>query len=356
MRVAHLIAPGGVGGAETVVAAGAAALRANGVDATVVIIDETRAPEAAETFRSRLDEAAVPHFSLRTKRRLDPKLVKRMRSELVRTRFDVLHAHGYKAVVYAAMLSNEAPKRVATQHGEGGDGTRLGLYVGLALRAYRRFDRVFAVSDATAKYLVRRGVGRARVETIHNFISLPDAQAPTAPPEGPTRLVYVGRLSREKGVDVLLQALAWSSSEATLTIVGDGDQRASLERRTVALGLEDRVIFAGFQADISPWIAEAHCAVLPSRTEGLPMTMLEASALGRPVLATLVGGVPEVLGFTPGASAVRSGDAAAFAAAIDGFEGKRDARIDLAVRGAGAVRERFSSTTWAVRTREGYEC
>ena len=354
MRVLHLIAPGGVGGAETVVAAGTAALRAAGADATVGIIDEARAPDAAEAFRARLDEACVPYVSFRARRRLDPVLALQLRKELVASRFDAIHAHGYKAVIYASMASRNAPPLFATQHGEGGGGRRVGLYVTLAYRAYHRFTRVFAVSEATRAHLVKRGVAPDRTATLHNFISLRDTAIPRAPTAGPTRLVYVGRLSREKGVDVLLQALAWSSSEATLTLVGDGDQRRALERQVLNLGLEDRVLFVGFQSDIAPWVHEAHCAVLPSRTEGLPMTMLEAAALGRPVIATLVGGVPEVLQFTPGAAAVRSEDAAAFAGALDGFESEREDRIRAAIAAAPDVRARFSANSWAERTLEAY--
>jgi glycosyltransferase involved in cell wall biosynthesis len=84
------------------------------------------------------------------------------------------------------------------------------------------------------------------------------------------------------------------------------------------------------------------------------MTMLEAAALGRPVLATLVGGVPEILEFTPGSSGTRAEDAGAFAAAIDGFDVERDERIAAAMAGASDVVQRFSAKAWAETTLAGY--
>ncbi len=354
MRILQLIAPGGVGGAETVVAAGSAALAELGASVQIGIITETRAPERAETFQQRVDDAGVTRIGLTAARRLDPCLARSLRALIEREQFDVVHAHGYKAVVYASLAAQPDTRLFATHHGQGGGGRLVGLYVRLSLLAYRRFTRVFAVSEATRKHLISRAVPRRLVHTLHNFISLSDTAEREQPPEGTTRLVYVGRLSPEKGVDILMQALAWSSSGATLTVVGDGAQRPHLERQIIHLGLEDRVEFVGFQSDISQWIGEAHAAVLPSRTEGLPMTMLEAAALGRPVLATLVGGVPEVLGFTPGSSGTRSDDAGAFAAAIDGFEVERGERIAAAMAGADDVVERFSARVWAEKTLEGY--
>lgn len=352
VKILHLIAPGGVGGAETVVAAGVAALRASGADARVGIIDETRSPERAAAFRERLETQGVPHRSIPTSRRIDPMLARRLSRSLRVQDYDIVHAHGYKAVVYAATVA--APRALfATHHGEGGGGRLVGAYLRVARKAYRRYRRVFAVSDAMRRHLVERGVAPSTVVTLHNFVSL--APGPIAqPPEGPTQLVYIGRLSHEKGVDVLLQALAWSASEAVLTLVGDGPERSVLERRAHHLGLEDRVMFVGFQDDIQPWVREAHAAVLPSRTEGLPMTMLEVAALGRPVLATLVGGVPEVLEFCAGSAAVGAEDPAAFAGAIDGFEGERDERGAAARQGAAQVAERFSPKSWAHATLAAY--
>ena len=82
---------------------------------------------------------------------------------------------------------------------------------------------------------------------------------------------------------------------ARLVLIGDGPQQKMLEQRVVELGLEQQVSLTGFQKQISPWLAITDCFVLPSLTEGTPMALLEAMAAGAPIIATGVGGVPDVI-------------------------------------------------------------
>jgi glycosyltransferase involved in cell wall biosynthesis len=115
------------------------------------------------------------------------------------------------------------------------------------------------------------------------------------------RLVYVGRLSGEKGVDVLLHALAIVARRGeafVLTIVGDGPESERLKALTCMLGLQDYVTFTGYVSDpdqLRSLYLAAGIAVVPSLTEGIPVAMLEAMALGRVVIASAVGGIPSVV-------------------------------------------------------------
>jgi glycosyltransferase involved in cell wall biosynthesis len=120
------------------------------------------------------------------------------------------------------------------------------------------------------------------------------------PPAPPLRLVGVGRLSPEKGFDLLVEAVALARSggtEVEATIVGDGPERVRLEQLIRARGLDGIVRLAGPvpRPELGPWFADAHAAVAPSRREGLGLAALDAIAAGRPVIATRVGGLPEAV-------------------------------------------------------------
>lgn len=110
-------------------------------------------------------------------------------------------------------------------------------------------------------------------------------------------LVVVGRLDRQKGIDVLLDALVYfrQSKRPFVTIVGAGPEREALERKARQLNLTDRVRFVGWQPNPKDWIAAADALVLPSRWEGMPNVVLEAMAAGKPVIATDVEGVADLI-------------------------------------------------------------
>ena len=122
--------------------------------------------------------------------------------------------------------------------------------------------------------------------------------APRPSPRGtPLNLVAVGRLEPVKGLGYLLEALAHPRlrDRIRLHLVGDGPEEAALRAQAQALGLSDRVHFHGFQAEAQRFIAQADLLVLPSLHEGVPYVLLEALWLGTPVLASAVGGIPEVV-------------------------------------------------------------
>ena len=134
---------------------------------------------------------------------------------------------------------------------------------------------------------------------IHNGVETPPARGPR-PAEfsaGIRHLVAVGRLEPVKGIDLLIKAIADPAlrDSVRLHLVGDGPVKAELEALVRALGLTDTVSFLGFRADALDLIAHADGLVLSSLHEGIPYVLLEALAVGTPVVATRVGGIPEVI-------------------------------------------------------------
>jgi glycosyltransferase involved in cell wall biosynthesis len=165
---------------------------------------------------------------------------------------------------------------------------------------YRRAAAVVSPSEQIAAELADDcRVPRRLIHVVRNPIDEPALRTLASPPRrragaGP-RFVAVGRLSPQKGFDRLIDALGGHAVDAHVAIFGEGEERASLEARTQALGLGDRVALAGFEPNPAPWIAGADALLLPSRWEGLPNVALEALACGTPVIATPEsGGIHEI--------------------------------------------------------------
>lgn len=127
------------------------------------------------------------------------------------------------------------------------------------------------------------------------FLSAPLAEAPRTP-----RLVCVGRLCEQKGQLLLLQAVAQLAQEGRkfeLILVGDGELRETIEQQIIASHLENHVTITGWQSNeqVAAWLRSSRALVLPSFAEGLPVVIMEALAMGRPVISTYVAGIPELL-------------------------------------------------------------
>jgi len=155
---------------------------------------------------------------------------------------------------------------------------------------YARVASVIAVSAAVARVLRDAGVA-APVDVVH------DAVVPLPPgprPEGPPHVVAIGALVAHKGHEDLLRAMI--DVRARLTIAGEGALRPRLRRRVRRLGLGDRGRLAGHVDDVPALLRQAHVLCHPSRGEGLGQVVLEALTAGVPVVATRVGGLPEVIG------------------------------------------------------------
>ena len=170
-------------------------------------------------------------------------------------------------------------------------------------------DGVIAVSRDLRDRVVGLGVPADRVTVIYDGVdpqvfhpgdqtsARAAANLPGGWPAAPV-LLFVGNLVAVKGIDVLLRALASLDSQARLVVVGAGPERDPLARLAGELGVADRVTFLGSlpQAVLPDWYRAADLFVLPSRSEGVPNVLLEASACGTPWVATRVGGIPEMPG------------------------------------------------------------
>lgn len=176
----------------------------------------------------------------------------------------------------------------------------------------------------------------------------------TARPDGPLRCVTVGRMHEQKGFDVLLDALA-RLPDVEVCLVGDGVERGSLEAQARELGIADRVEFAGWLDDPSPQLGRADLFLLPSRYEGLPLSIIEAMFAELPVIASDVGSVRELVAEGKTGLLVRSGDPGELADAVRRLGADPERRRALGVAGRRKALEHFSLESMIGRYRDLYE-
>ncbi len=227
-----------------------------------------------------------------------------------------------------------------------------GMMAKLHRKIYAWTDIVVAVSEDIAAKLETVGVPRDKVRVVPNGVNSrfrpgdrTAARRRLGLPVDGFIVLFVGLLIPIKGLDILVEALAEVETELLCVLVGDGPLAPDLERQAVNLAVGDRLSFAGRQPsnEIPNWLIAADVLLLPSRSEGRPNVVLEAQACGIPVVATAVGGTPELVRDGETGLLIEPDNATALAAAIDRLRADGDLRDRLAVAG----REQAEQLTWA---------
>lgn len=214
---------------------------------------------------------------------------------------DMLQTHGYKANILAALIRGRIHRPwIAFVHGETWENWKVRLYFALERAAIRRADRIVVVSKEMARALAVRGIPSSKLRVVHNacLIENLDSEPPAWNELVPPVIGVVGRLSPEKGVDIALavhRAVTERCQGARLLVIGEGPQEAALVRLGERLGIGSSVEWLGYRDDMGELYRRMAVLLMPSRSEGLPNVALEAMAHGVPVVATAVGGVPEVV-------------------------------------------------------------
>jgi len=268
----------------------------------------------------------------------------------------VLCCHGYKPDLVGRPAARRAGVPVVSvSRGWTGATLKVKLNDALDRLCLRAMDRVVCVSEGQAARVRRSGVPAGRVVVIRNAIRADRFDAPDPGGRGrllalfdrpPARVVgAAGRLSPEKGFGVLVEAAAKVLAAAPgvgFVVFGEGPLRGDLSRRVAAAGLEGRFLLPGFRGDLDGVLPHLDLMVLPSFTEGLPNVVLEAFAAGTPVVATAVGGTPEVVEDGESGYLVPPGDPSALARRMLDVLGDEPRRRAMGERGRARVRGEFT--------------
>jgi glycosyltransferase involved in cell wall biosynthesis len=301
VKVLQLISSGGYYGAENMLLNLCASQEKAGCQNSLLLFYNVHTPNVE--FYERARRHGISVRMVHCKGRADWRAVRQIEEYIREDAVDVVHTHGYKADLYGFLAAWRSNKPiVATCHNWVGGTAALGIYNHLDRLALKRFDALAAVSDEVAQRLLESGVPAEKIKTIANGI---DVQAfehgqplPALSVTGGKVVGTVARLDLQKGFEYLLRAvreLCNSFYGLKVVIVGEGPDRKAIEGMVQEYGLQSNVVLAGQQSDMPGVYAAMDIFVLPSLNEGLPMTILEAMAASKPVVATRVGAIPKVI-------------------------------------------------------------
>ncbi len=282
------------------------------VSVVVAYIRDVRDREFQITEKARAK--GLTFYEVEERGKFDPRVIRALRDIVVRHNINLIHSHDYKSDLFAYLVGRwmcpHPVRLLSTAHAWVLLGLKGELYRRLDLKIMRRLDHLIAVSHATKAEMVAGGVPADLVTVIHNAI---DTQA-WAPERGTDSfraelqlngafpvIGYVGRINQEKDLETWLRAAAMvvrKHPAAKLILVGDGkgdDTQAKLEQLATSLGIERNLIFPGYRSSLQSVYAAFDIFMLSSRREGLPNCILEAMAMGLPVVTTDVAGAKELV-------------------------------------------------------------
>jgi len=300
-----LIAPAEAGGAESVVLAVAAAAPER---TRVILLNQVAAATAgSHPLAELLRQQGVGVDEVRCGRRRYGAESRAITRLLLSANAALLHTHGYHATLVGWHAARRARLPVVGMvHGYLDRNLKERLYRALERWVLRRCDATITVSQRIRDARVTSGVNPRRIHVIQNGIAprekigdRGEARRLLALEPNESVIGWVGRLSREKGADLLLEAMSGESVPARVVTVGDGPERPALAAQARLLwtsAARASVHFAGQQQGAAGLIPAFDLLALTSRTEGTPMVILEAVAAGVPIVAFKVGGIPDLLG------------------------------------------------------------
>jgi glycosyltransferase involved in cell wall biosynthesis len=350
MRVAHVHRIRGIGGSERHLLALLPALADRGVDVRFVGLDDPAGDP--EPFYDELSSSGVPCTRLRSGRDLDPPLLRSLRCELRRLDPDVVHTHLVHADLYGALaVLGTRAALVSTKHND--DRFRAGPFRHVERLLARRASRVIAITESLRRFSVDEvGLPADRVEVVHYGLDeLPHAwreNDPAPVPEGARVLLAVSRLAPQKGIDTAARALPAIRArhpDSVLVVLGEGPERPGLEKLA-----QDGLLLPGRVGDVRAWYERAELLVHPARWEGFGLALLEAMLTGRPVVASNVSSIPELVVDGETGLLVPPDDPEALAGAVNELLDDPERGQALGAAGRARALAEFSVTRMADRT------
>ena len=317
-------------------------------------------------LEERLAREQVQVWHLDKRLGFDPRIILRVRAVVRRFRPHLVHSHLSLHYVYPALIGCQPLRHVVTVHLPAETTHKQAMRV-LARIAHWRGVVPVAVSRGVANW-VKCTHGIEDCMVISNGIPIDDYQCPSTRRQEWRReqgfleedvlFVCAARLEKQKNHAMLLEAFARgpaTSPRAHLLLAGDGERRPALEEQARGLGIQGKVHFLGLRADICDVLAAADVFVLASHSEGNPLSLMEAMAAGLPVVATAVGGVPELIADRTSGLLVRPGDSDGFVAAMLRLLQDEETRRKMSVAAARYAKEVFGASRMAQGYMDLYE-
>ncbi len=292
---------------------------------------------------------------LKQKQFYDPSLISQTEQLIKEHGFDIIQTHGHKANFIARFVrrSIQIPW-LCFAHGWTDEDFKIRIYNAVDRWAIKGADRIVAVSEATKAKIIKFGISEQKITVIYNAIE--DNGLYREPPDPNLRKKFasddktllvgvIGRLSREKGQRLFLEA--WERvcrhvPEAKALIIGDGPDREILKEICLSKGLQENVLFVGHQLNPHPFYRILDLVAMPSLSEGLPNVPLETFAHKKPIIATSVGGTPEIIEHGRNGILVKPGDPESMSLGIITLLTNSERRNSIAANGLSSLFPKFS--------------
>jgi len=298
-----------------------------------------------------LKKEGVPVIELGLRSKIDFRVVLGLRKLWGETRPDLVHTHLFHAGIMGRLVAHWMGIRPVIVHQHGAEQARTNLRTWTDRFTTGSVTCYVVTCQAVADILAfRERIEASRIKIIYNGLEIQNVSELNLPTDWPVSSAIpvigcVGRLSLEKGQDILIQAMGKLNEngiQAHLVLLGEGQARTTLENQVNELNLSGQVHLLGARRDIPAWLSHFQIFTLPSRWEGISMALLEAMAAGVPVIATHVGGTPEVIRDHESGILVPPGEPAALAEALQHLLTDADLRHRLSEGARQRVREYFS--------------
>jgi len=291
-KIIHIIGRLNFGGAEKLLLDLSRKIDKDNFSVSVIVLQDEN--PLAEAFA----DAGVQVKFFNKRHKLDLSIIKRVTDYLLQEKPDIVHTHLFAGDFWGgqAALKAKVPVIISTKHdvlNEGGWRNFLGQ------RMRRQFNKIIAISKATQKHLIDvEKIPYQKVQVIYNGVDVNKFYVENAKPFNRDYLAIgtVGRMSKEKGQKYLIRACRFlRNRDWRLLLVGDGPLQKDLKAQAHFLGVDSQIKFTGFVNDVRPFYEEFDVFVLPSISEGLSLSILEAALAGKFIIATDVGGIPEIV-------------------------------------------------------------
>lgn len=354
-NVLHLIDTAGFYGAEKVVITLLKSMKSTDYAGILGCIREKDNERPAIAEEARRYNIPVVYFTMA--RGLNPCGLRIILHFVKENRIDLVHSHGYKPNIMLGSLFKRTFKIVATVHGWANRSTtaRGKTYEFLDAMALKRFDSVVAVSRGVIESLKIRRVDGRKIQLIYNGLEkrcvannyrTQELRKHYGLPDDAIVIGAVGRLAKVKGQSYLVDAMPYvleHIENCYLLIAGDGPAVDELDERIGTYNLGERIKLIGYERNIDQFLAAIDLFVMPSLSEGLPISLLEAMAAGKPVIASAVGGIPEVIDGDSSGMLVPAADSHALGNAIVELLRNREIMLQMAEINKTIVSNKFSS-------------
>jgi glycosyltransferase involved in cell wall biosynthesis len=350
MKILHIISSGGMYGAEAVILNMSRTLN-EGSHSSILGVFSNSANPNLQLHEVATAQGIESHLISCTGQ-IDRTVPSSIRELAARANADVVHAHGYKADIYCYFaLRGSGVPFVSTCHTWYDNDLTVSLYGAADRFILRNYAAIVAVSEDVRQRLLKAGVRKEKIHIVRNGIDLRpfDNAAPSlrnlSSQDDPI-VGLIGRLATEKGVDIFLRAAARVLTELPATkfvVIGEGPDREQLELLIDELQVQNSVFMLGRRDDMPGVYASLDIMVSASRHEGLPMAILEGMASSRPIVATAVGAVPEVVMDGRTGVIVPSENVEALAAKIVTLLNNRTQRENLGAAAKTLIEEEFSA-------------